>query len=77
MHGFRYFDGRAIIGFVDGTENPEPVIAAQWALVGNEDPDFYWGSYAFIQKYTHDMEKWRALSDDEQEKLSGVKVQRY
>ncbi len=40
MHGFRYFDGRAIIGFVDGTENPEPVIAAQWALVGNEDPDF-------------------------------------
>lgn len=40
VHGFRYFDGRAIIGFVDGTENPEPVIAAQWALVGNEDPDF-------------------------------------
>ena len=35
VHGFRYFDGRAIIGFVDGTENPEPVIAAQWALVGN------------------------------------------
>ncbi|MBW3009973.1 Dyp-type peroxidase, partial [Acinetobacter baumannii] len=73
VHGFRYFDGRAIIGFVDGTENPEPVIAAQWALVGNEDPDFIGGSYAFIQKYTHDMEKWRALSDEEQEKVIGRK----
>lgn len=73
VHGFRYFDGRAIIGFVDGTENPEPVIAAQWALVGNEDPDFIGGSYAFIQKYTHDMEKWRALSDEEQERVIGRK----
>lgn len=73
VHGFRYFDGRAIIGFVDGTENPEPVIAAQWALVGNEDPDFIGGSYAFIQKYTHDMEKWRSLTDEEQEKVIGRK----
>ena len=23
VHGFRYWDGRAIIGFVDGTENPQ------------------------------------------------------
>ncbi|MFI7969497.1 Dyp-type peroxidase, partial [Acinetobacter baumannii] len=73
VHGFRYFDGRAIIGFVDGTENPEPVIAAQWALVGDEDPDFTGGSYAFIQKYTHDMDKWRSLTDEEQEKVIGRK----
>ncbi|MGK3627563.1 Dyp-type peroxidase, partial [Acinetobacter sp. A11] len=73
VHGFRYFDGRAIIGFVDGTENPEPVIAAQWALVGDEDPDFIGGSYAFIQKYTHDMDKWRSLTDEEQEKVIGRK----
>ena len=73
VHGFRYFDGRAIIGFVDGTENPEPEIAAEYALVGDEDADFKGGSYAFIQKYTHDMEKWRALSDEEQEKVIGRK----
>ncbi|OTG82877.1 Dyp-type peroxidase [Acinetobacter sp. ANC 4648] len=73
VHGFRYFDGRAIIGFVDGTENPEPEIAAEYALVGNEDPIFTGGSYAFIQKYMHDMDKWRGLSDEEQEKVIGRK----
>lgn len=73
VHGFRYFDGRAIIGFVDGTENPEPEIAAEYALVGEEDLSFKGGSYAFIQKYTHDMDKWRALSDEEQEKVIGRK----
>ena len=73
VSGFRYFDGRAIIGFVDGTENPEPEIAAEYALVGDEDPDFKGGSYAFIQKYIHDMDKWRALSDEEQEKVIGRK----
>lgn len=73
VSGFRYFDGRAIIGFVDGTENPEPEIAAEYALVGEEDADFKGGSYAFIQKYLHDMDKWRALSDEEQEKVIGRK----
>ncbi|SPL72629.1 Dyp-type peroxidase [Acinetobacter stercoris] len=73
VHGFRYFDGRAIIGFVDGTENPEPEIAAEYALVGDEDVEFKGGSYAFIQKYIHDMDKWRGLSDEEQEKVIGRK----
>lgn len=41
--------------------------------MGNEDPDFIGGSYAFIQKYTHDMEKWRSLTDEEQEKVIGRK----
>ena len=73
VHGFRYFDGRAIIGFVDGTENPEPEIAAEYALVGQEDPEFSGGSYAFIQKYMHDMDQWRSLTDAEQEKVIGRK----
>lgn len=73
VHGFRYFDGRSIIGFVDGTENPEHEIAAEYALVGDEDAEFKGGSYAFIQKYMHDMDKWRALSDEEQEKVIGRK----
>ena len=73
VQGFRYFDMRSIIGFVDGTENPEPEIAAEYALVGDEDPEFTGGSYAFIQKYTHDMDKWRGLSTEEQEKVIGRK----
>ncbi|TXJ09471.1 MAG: Dyp-type peroxidase [Acinetobacter sp.] len=70
-HGFRYLDGRAIIGFVDGTENPEDIEARDFAVVGDEDPAFTGGSYAFAQKYLHDMQKWRALSTEEQEKVIG------
>lgn len=57
VHGFRYFDGRSIIGFVDGTENPEyEDERASYAVIGDEDPEFTGGSYAFVQKYIHDME---------------------
>ena len=71
VHGFRYFDGRAIIGFVDGTENPESDEAYEYATVGDEEPYFKGGSYAFAQKYVHDMNKWNELSTEEQEKVVG------
>lgn len=69
--GFRYLDGRAIIGFVDGTENPEPIIAGEYALIGDEDSEFKNGSYAFTQKYLHDMTAWRGLNTEQQEKVIG------
>ena len=70
-HGFRYFDGRAIIGFVDGTENPEDAERADFAAIGDEDPRFAGGSYVFVQKYLHDMQAWNALSTEEQERAIG------
>src|ERR1700761_3186269 len=39
-HGFRYFDDRDLLGFVDGTENPRGALALNSALVGDEDPQF-------------------------------------
>ena len=71
VHGFRYFDGRAIIGFVDGTENPENEAAYSSAIIGDEDPFFKGGSYAFAQKYIHDMSAWNSLSTEGQEKVIG------
>ncbi|PIT28455.1 peroxidase [Snodgrassella alvi] len=71
VSGFRYLDGRAIIGFVDGTENPEDITRTGYALVGDEDPLFCNGSYAFTQKYLHNMQAWRQLSVEEQEKVIG------
>ena len=71
VQGFRYWDGRAIIGFVDGTENPRGAEREQFAVVGNEDPDYQGGSYLFVQKYVHDMNAWRALPVSEQEKVIG------
>ncbi|MCL2736987.1 MAG: Dyp-type peroxidase [Propionibacteriaceae bacterium] len=70
-HGFAYFEGRAIIGFIDGTEAPLPEESADYAVIGDEDPGFINGSYAFAQKWTHDMTAWNALSTEAQEKAVG------
>jgi len=72
-HGFRYFEGRAIIGFVDGTENPSALDTPEYAVIGDEDPDFIDGSYAFAQKYLHNMDAWNKLKVEQQEKAIGRK----
>jgi putative iron-dependent peroxidase len=71
VHGFKYFDERDLLGFVDGTESPAGTAGARAALVGDEDPGFAGGSYVIIQKYTHDMAAWNAISVEEQERVIG------
>lgn len=70
-HGFRYFDERDIIGFVDGTENPRDQAAVDATIVGDEDPQFAGGSYVLVQKYLHDLQGWNALPTEEQERIIG------
>ena len=71
VHGFRSFDDRDLLGFVDGTENPEGADADAAVLIGDEDPDFAGGSYLVIQKYTHDLAGWEALTVEQQEAAVG------
>jgi putative iron-dependent peroxidase len=71
VHGFRYFDERDLLGFVDGTENPVGAAAGTAALVSDSDPDFAGGSYVIVQKYLHDMPAWNALTTEDQEKAIG------
>ena len=71
VHGFRYFDDRDVIGFVDGTENPVGRAAFDAAIIGGEDPAFTGGSYVIVQKYLHDMDAWNALTTEAQEKIIG------
>ena len=71
VHGFRYFDERDLLGFVDGTENPVGAAAARAALIGAEDPEFAGGSYVIVQKYLHDLAAWNALPTEEQENIIG------
>ncbi|MFD5521018.1 Dyp-type peroxidase [Streptomyces sp. NPDC127066] len=71
VHGFKYFDDRDLLGFVDGSENPEGPTAADAVLIGDEDPDFTGGSYVIVQKYLHDLRTWNALPSDEQERVIG------
>lgn len=71
VHGFRYFDDRDLLGFVDGTENPTAQAAVDAAYVGAEDAAFAGGSYVIVQKYLHDMAGWNALSTETQERIIG------
>lgn len=70
-HGFRYFDDRDLLGFVDGTENPRAGEALDAAIIADEDPTFAGGSYVIIQKYLHDVAKWNSLSTEQQERIIG------
>ena len=71
VNGFRYFDSRDLLGFVDGTENPTGSAMAADTLIGNEDPAFAGGSYVVVQKYLHDLAAWGELSTEDQQRIVG------
>ena len=71
VQGFRYFDDRDLLGFVDGTENPRGQAVIDAVLIDEEDPAFAGGSYVIVQKYLHDLAGWNALSTEAQERIIG------
>jgi len=71
VHGFRYFDERDLLGFVDGTENPTGSAADDAVFIGDEDPAFTGGSYVIVQKYLHNLDAWNQLPTEAQEKIIG------
>lgn len=69
---FRYFDGRDLTGFIDGTENPQfPADRAETALLAEDAGIFADGSFVFAQRYIHDLDKWKRLKVDAQENVMG------
>ena len=71
VQGFRYFDQRDLLGFVDGTENPRGDAINHAVLIGDEDAPFACGSYVIVQKYLHDLDAWNTLSTEAQERIIG------
>jgi putative iron-dependent peroxidase len=71
VSGFRYFDSRDLLGFVDGTADPVGDDLPPATLVGDEDPVFAGGSYVVVQRYLHPLESWNALSTEQQETIIG------
>jgi porphyrinogen peroxidase len=71
VHGFGFFDQRDLLGFVDGTENPDGDAALDATLIGVEDQEFAGGSYVIVQKYLHDLKAWNALPIEAQERIIG------
>ncbi|GFM16012.1 MULTISPECIES: Dyp-type peroxidase [Mycobacteriaceae] len=71
VHGFKFFEQRDLLGFVDGTENPNGPDAVDAVQIGAEDPEFSGASYVHVQRYRHDMDAWNSLSVTEQELVIG------
>ena len=71
VHGFKSFDERDLLGFVDGTKNPEGTAAHTAVTISDEDSEFAGGSYVVVQKYVHDLEAWDALTTEAQEQAIG------
>ncbi|OOO12141.1 Dyp-type peroxidase [Aspergillus oryzae] len=69
--GFRYFDVRDLLGFVDGTANPVGPSVSDTILVAEEDTSATGGSYIIVQKYVHDLQAWKSLSSEKQEAIIG------
>ncbi|KAL1860638.1 hypothetical protein VTK73DRAFT_7233 [Phialemonium thermophilum] len=75
--GFRYFDVRDLLGFVDGTANPVgPDVPAATLVTAQDDGGVaaeasVGGSYVVVQKYVHDMASWGRLSTEAQEAIIG------
>ncbi|MFC6707114.1 Dyp-type peroxidase [Flexivirga alba] len=69
--GFRYFDTRDLLEFVDGTANASGPDAEHDTIVGAEDPAYAGGSYVVTQKYLHDLGDWRSQSTEAQEAIIG------
>ncbi len=71
VHGFKSFDERDLLGFVDGTENPVGLGAFAAVVIDGEDPEFASGSYVVVQKYVHNLDSWDVLPVEEQERVIG------
>lgn len=78
--GFRYFDLRDLLGFVDGTANPVGEEVVEATIVSQEDvvdgeasvaSTSLGGSYVVLQKYVHDLAGWRKLQAEQQEAIIG------
>jgi putative iron-dependent peroxidase len=72
VHGFRYWDERDLLGFVDGTESPTGFEESEEAaIIADQEPGFAGGSYVIVQKYLHDLDAWDALPVEQQELVIG------
>ncbi|KAF4459247.1 iron-dependent peroxidase [Fusarium albosuccineum] len=70
--GFRYFDTRDVLGFVDGTANPVgPDVTDSVLITQQDDSAAVGGSYIVAQKYLHDLKAWRSLKTEQQETIIG------
>lgn len=69
---FVYRDSRDLTGFIDGTQNPEPLDAPEVALIPPGRPGGG-GSHVLVMRWVHDLEAFHGLPVEEQERVIGRK----
>jgi putative iron-dependent peroxidase len=65
-----YRHDRDLTGFIDGSENPSLVEAAEFAVIPNGIPGAG-GTILLLQKWSHDVAAWEALPVARQEQVIG------
>ena len=85
VQGFRYFEARDLLGFVDGTENPTGSALPLSSLIQHtDDPDFEGGSYIVACKnicisslngMPYKQRSKKALSDGQSSTMSSLMTQ--
>lgn len=70
LNTFTYDGGRDLTGYEDGTENPKEMAALQAALVGDRGP-WVFSSFATVQRWSHDLDRFRSFSPTKQDATIG------
>lgn len=70
QHGFTYLGSRDLTGFIDGTGNPHGDEAREAALIP-DGATGAGGSFVLTQQWVHDLERFHALPQAEQEAVIG------
>lgn len=71
LDGFRYRTGLDLTGYEDGTENPKGAAAAEAALVSGGGPGLDGSSFAAVQQWVHDLDRFESFSSQTQDHIIG------
>ena len=71
VDAFRYRTGLDLTGYEDGTENPKGDDAAAAALVSGQGPGLDGSSFAAVQQWVHDLDRFESFSSRTQDHIIG------
>jgi putative iron-dependent peroxidase len=71
IDAFQYDASRDLTGYEDGTENPTGEEAVAAAVVSGQGAGLDGGSFVAVQQWQHDLDRFAAMSRDEQDATFG------
>ena len=71
LDAFRYRTGLDLTGYEDGTENPKGDAAVEAAIVSGRGPGLDGSSFAAVQQWVHDLDRFESFSSRTQDHVIG------